>query len=175
MRYVKNVPLQTHRDMRGQLTEIFRADWLDAPSPVQWNVLQSGVNVLRGMKVHVTHTDFLVVLQGRLLVGTRDLRKPAGEEIAGSIVELSADNPSLLMIPPGVAHGFYSPEPSLFLVGVSSYWDAVNDEFRCRWDDPELRIPWPSAMSPALSSLDECACSLADLLALLRSGGRVSW
>lgn len=175
MRRVTNVPLQAHQDQRGQLTEIFRADWLDAPSPVQWNAVQSGVNVLRGMKVHVTHTDFLAVLQGRLLVGTRDVRKPTGEGILGSIVELSADNPSMLMIPPGVAHGFYSPEPSLFLVGVSSYWDAGNDEFRCRWDDPELRIPWPAGMSPILSALDRSASSLAGLLAQLRSGGRVSW
>ena len=172
----RQIPLSTHRDDRGALTEIFRKDWLDVPAPVQWNFVRSEANVLRGVHVHVTHVDYLVPLQGRMLVGLNDLRRGAAGHSQGTVVELSADSPSMLMIPPGVAHGFYFVAPASFVYGVSHVWDPVNDEFGCRWDDPALTIPWPAeCVSPRLSARDEKAGSLDLLLTTLRSKGHHSW
>ena len=56
----------------------------------------------------------------------------------GEIVELSGDDPSMLMIPPGVAHGFYFAGPASFVYGVSHHWDPVNDEFGCRLGRPGI-------------------------------------
>jgi len=80
----------------------------------------------------------------------------------GALVELSADDPSMLVIPTGVAHGFYFAEPSLHLYGVTKYWD-VGDELACHWADPQLEIPWP-ALPTLVSERDSTAPSLAELL-----------
>src|SRR2546430_11801318 len=53
----------------------------------------------------------------------------------------------------GVAHGFYCPSDALYVYGVTSYWDP-SDELRCRWDDPELGLRWPTD-APVLSDRSE--------------------
>lgn len=176
MLQLRQIQLSTRRDERGELTEIFREDWPDVPAPVQWNFVRTEANVLRGVHVHVTHVDCLVALHGRMQVGINDLRAGSIGHNQGGIVELSGDNPSVLMIPPGVAHGFYFAGPASFVYGVSHYWDPVNDEFGCRWDDPALRIPWPAdCVAPQLSTRDESAGSLQELLSNLHGGGHGSW
>lgn len=173
MRPIQIVTLSPLRDSRGSLTEIFRQEWVNSAIPVQWNCVQSETNVLRGVHVHVKHVDYLVVLKGRMLVGVTDLRE--GGIGAGSIIELSEENRSMLMVPQGVAHGFYFPEPTTFVYGVSEYWDPIHDEYGCRWDDPALGIPWPKAIAPLLSERDEAASSLEELLVALRNEENVSW
>ena len=168
MQQVKVVELSPRRDLRGGLTEIFRQEWFDGTPPVQWNVVRSNQNVLRGVHVHVTHVDFLVILDGVMQVGIQDLRTGT-ENRAGRIIEMDGTHPTMLVVPPGVAHGFYFPEPANFVYGLSHYWDPVLDEFGCRWDDPELTIPWPQSISPILSERDKDAVSFADMMTAIRS------
>ena len=59
-----------------------------------------------------------------------------------ALVELAEDPLTALLIPHGVAHGFYFAEPSLHLYGVTKYWD-VGDELACHWADPGWRFPGP--------------------------------
>ena len=170
------IPLATHRDTRGALTEIFRRDWPDVVAPVQWNFVRSERNVMRGVHVHVTHVDYLVALQGRMLVGLCNLRDGSRSARDGSIVELYGEDLRALVIPPGVAHGFYFPEPALFVYGVTHRWNPVNDEWGCRWNDPALGIPWPAdCTSPEMSARDAEAGSLEQLLSRLREGGHAAW
>ena len=68
------------------------------------------------------------------------------------MVELIADAPLALSIPPGVAHGFYFDESSLHVYAVSHEWDP-SDELGCRWDDPDLGIAWPCS-APLISGRD---------------------
>src|SRR3970282_2615067 len=67
--------LETHADQRGDLTELFRAEWQSGPAPVQWNFVRSQANVLRGVHVHPRHDDYLIVLQNRMEIGLKDLRR----------------------------------------------------------------------------------------------------
>ena len=162
--------LRTHDDSRGNLTEIFREEWPGVPPIVQWNFVRSEANVLRGMHVHVTHVDYLIVLEGRILVGLCDLRESGSGR--GEIVEMPGDNSCALVIPNGVAHGFYFPESAAYIYGMTHYWDPVNDEFGCRWDDPALAVPWPAqCAAPRLSERDEAAGPLAVMLGHLRAAG----
>jgi dTDP-4-dehydrorhamnose 3,5-epimerase len=78
------------------------------------------------------------------------------------LVELTEDPLAALLIPHGVAHGFYFPEPSLHLYAVTKYWD-VDDELACHWADPDLGISWP-AEPTIVSERDATAQSLAQLL-----------
>jgi len=80
------------------------------------------------------------------------------------------------MIPTRVAHGFFFPEPVSFIYGMTQYWDPVNDEFGCRWDDPALGIPWPPECASArLSARDATAGPLDELRETLRATGRGAW
>src|SRR5262249_4911308 len=104
------VPLTPHADGRGTFTELYRGSWETGVPPVQWNAVHSSANVLRGVHVHRRHADYLTVVSGRATVGLHDLRPGSPTNGEGRIVELAAATPSALVIPQGVAHGFYFHE-----------------------------------------------------------------
>lgn len=157
--------LAMHPDERGVFVEVFRTAWGVGVEPVQWNAVRSRAGVLRGVHVHVRHDDYLVVLAGRAWIGLRDLRARSPTEGRTALVELLADDMAALVLPHGVAHGFFFPEPSLHAYAVSHYWDPA-DELGCRWDDPALGIAWPTD-SARLSARDAALPSLGELLAQL--------
>ena len=158
--------LEPHADERGVFTELFRDSWDLGVAPAQWNVVRSEANVLRGVHAHWRHADYLTVVAGRAAVGLHDLRDGSPTEGQGTIVELAADEPHALVIPTGVAHGFYFLEPSLHVYAVTHEWDPA-DELGCRWDDPGLGIPWPSA-APLVSERDRALGPLSELRAAVR-------
>mgnify|MGYP003939067931 CR=1 FL=1 len=82
----------------------------------------------------------------------------------GTTVELDASAPAALVIPVGVAHGFYFHEPSIHVYAVSHEFDPA-DELGCRWDDSELDIAWPCA-DPLLSQRDQGLGPLTELRAV---------
>lgn len=164
--------LKTHGDHRGDLTEVFRAEWNIGPPPVQWNFVRSRKNVLRGVHVHSRHDDYLIVLQNRLLLGLKDLREDSPTHNLTSIVELEGERLSAIHIPHGVAHGFYFPSDAIYIYAVSSYWDRA-DELRCRWDDPELGLSWPTE-SPLLSDADSSAGTLSAMKHDLEADMRIA-
>ena len=154
--------LDPHDDDRGRFTELCRASWIEGPAPVQWNAVRSAAGVLRGVHWHDVHADYLTVVDGTLVLGLRDLRAGAPSEGATALLELSAARPAAVEIPPGVAHGFWFPEPSIHVYAVSHYWDAA-DERGVRWDDPQLAIPWPAGLTrPLLSPRDAALPALAE-------------
>ena len=160
---VKVVPLQCNQDSRGSFREILREEWMDDFRPVQWNLVHSEKDVLRGVHVHRNHFDYLVVPAGRMQVGLCDLRRTSSTYRLGASHELTANQ--AILIPPGVAHGFYFVEPAIHLYAVTHYWD-VDDELGCHWDDPELGIPW-QIEDPVLSPRDASLPPLAQLLEVL--------
>jgi dTDP-4-dehydrorhamnose 3,5-epimerase len=149
-------------DGRGTFSEIFREEWDTGIRPVQWNVVRSRPGVLRGVHVHVRHEDYLVLLEGRATIGLKDLRERSPTAGLAAAVELREAESRAIRIPTGVAHGFFFHEPSLHVYSVSRYWDP-EDELACRWDDPDLGIPW--SVSPRfLSRRDAGAPPLRVLL-----------
>jgi len=155
-------PLQLHDDDRGGLVELFRTAWDIGPEPVQWNVVHSRENVFRGFHVHAQHTDYLVVVSGRMVLGLKDIRRESPTFGRASLIELTGRQPAAVFIPPGVGHGFYFPEPSVHIYGVSHYW-AIEDELGCVWNDAELGIDWP-VQAPVLSQRDRTAASFDQMV-----------
>jgi len=151
-----------------------RLTWLgDAPMPVQWNHVRTNPNVLRGIHVHVTHWDLLVVSEGEATIGLVDLRKKSNTYRKSRIVRMRGDAMSVISIPPGIAHGFHFPRGGVFIYALSHYWDPIGDEFACRWDDPALALDWGCVETPVLSPRDESAGSLEELLRTLK--GKAGW
>ena len=158
-------PLTTHPDSRGSFTEAFRREWGLGIDPLQWNVVKSNRGTLRGIHVHPTHTDMLVMIAGTATIGLHDLRVGSPTQGSGSALEASGDRMCAVVIPPGVAHGFLFHEPSVMLYAVSHYWDT-EDELAVHWADPGLGIAWP--LEPTLvSERDAAAGTLSDLVAQL--------
>ena len=162
------MPLTTHRDDRGALTELLRVSWQDSPAPVQWNTVTSEANVLRGVHVHRVHWDYFFLLSGEMLFGMHDMRPASPTYRRSVLLPLSGEKLTGISVPPGVAHGFYYSRPSLHVYAVTDYFDPA-DEMGCRWDSPELGLNWTNPR-PKLSSRDEKAMSYAELAALLARG-----
>jgi dTDP-4-dehydrorhamnose 3,5-epimerase len=144
--------LVRHADERGTLAELFRADWTPAGAFVQWNLVQSRGNVLRGVHVHPRHSDYLFVLSGSLLLGLHDLRPDDPAQRKSRFLTLSGDDPTTVFIPKGVCHGFWFSEPTIYVYGLSTGW-SMTEELGCRYDDPALCMDWP-AEAPILSPRD---------------------
>ena len=157
--------LRPASDARGVLTEIYRTEWIDGRPALQWNLTRSEAGVMRGVRVHPRHDDYLVVLDGSLQVGLRDLRRRSATFGKAVLLALDGSSPSLLGIPAGVAHGLYAAERCLFVVGASRYYDPA-DEIACRWDDPDLGIPWAFSQA-TVSAADGTAPSVAEVTELL--------
>ncbi|WAX95770.1 dTDP-4-dehydrorhamnose 3,5-epimerase family protein [Aminobacter sp. NyZ550] len=153
--------LKTHDDDRGNLTEIFRQEWDAGIEPVQWNFVRSQANVLRGIHVHVIHSDYLVCLEGTLVLALSDIRPESPTHGMATTVTLKGSKMQAALVPPGVAHGFHFPEVSSLCYSVSHYWNTV-DEIGCRWDDPALGLDW-DIRDPALSPRDTTAGSAAEM------------
>ena len=152
-------------DARGVFTEIYRTEWIDGRPALQWNFTCSEAGVMRGVRVHPRHDDYLVVLDGSLQVGLRDLRRRSPSFGKTVLLALDGSSPSLLGIPAGVAHGLYAKERCFFVIGASRYYDPA-DEIACRWDDPDLGIPWKVSQA-TVSPSDGTARSVAEITELL--------
>lgn len=162
---VFTLALEARRDRRGAFTELFRESWIPSGRPLQWNVLRSAAHTLRGIHVHVRHTDYVAPLSGTAIVGLKDLRRASPTFLEDTHLALDASSARLLRIPPGVAHGFYFPCESLLSLATTDYFDPA-DDLGYRWDDPGATL-FPDVRAPILSDRDEDAQDFTALMAEL--------
>jgi hypothetical protein len=97
---VRLYELKTHVDHRGEFTELFRETWSLGPRPLQWNLVWSSANVLRGVHVHREHADYLTVGAGELILGLHDMRPSAATYGRSMLLRLRADDPYIAVVPP---------------------------------------------------------------------------
>jgi len=163
---LKVAELNDHADERGAFRELFRESWALSEPPAQWNMVRSQPNVLRGVHAHHLHVDYLTVASGVMILGLHDLRRHSPTCGLSAMLRLEGEDPHLVVVPAGVAHGFYFPVASLHIYGVSAEFDG-GDHFGCRWDDPALNLRWPCA-APILSHRDRTAGSREALAAAVQ-------
>lgn len=109
--------LTTHRDPRGTLTELLRADWSgvygeDMPfAQVYTSTTSPGVaRDIDKWHVHQHQTDRFYCVAGRIVVAVADSREDSPTRDGLMLVELAAADdgpaPLLVTIPPRTLHGF---------------------------------------------------------------------
>ncbi|WP_080237899.1 dTDP-4-dehydrorhamnose 3,5-epimerase family protein [Spirosoma rigui] len=164
--------MNEERDQRGSFTETFATHWRAAIEPTQWSMVRSAAHVLRGLHIHQRHDEYFCLIDGHCLVGLYDVRPDSPTYQQHSLYELFGTDLKAVIFPTGLLHGWYFYEPSMHLQAVSeSYKDyAHDDNFGCRWDDPELGIPW-GIINPILSERATSFPPLADLLVTATSAG----
>ena len=157
---VERRTLQAHADTRGSLEELWRAS-VQPLGAAQLILTASAAGALRGMHVHFRQSDLLHVVTGRIFMALVDLRSatPAKEE-------LWLGDTETLLIPPGVGHGYATPEPATVLYLLDRESDG-SDEFGFSWADPDAAIGWP-LRTPVLSERDRTAGSMRAAQVLAR-------
>lgn len=146
-------PLITHRDPRGTLTELLRADWSDVFGDgmpfKQVYTSMTAPGVARDFDkwhVHQHQTDRFYCLAGRIVVAIADWREDSPTKGTLMLVELGAaeDGPAPLMvtIPPRTYHGFVvtSPGPATLLNFPNQLYDP-SDEGRTPFAQAGVTLP----------------------------------
>lgn len=145
--------LTTHRDPRGTLTELLRADWTDVfgedmPfAQVYTSTTQAGVaRDIDKWHVHQHQTDRFYCVAGRIVVAIADPRDDSPSCGSLMLVELAAaeDGPAPLMvtIPPRTLHGFVvtSEQPATLLNFPNRIYDP-EDEGRLPFAGAKVTFP----------------------------------
>jgi dTDP-4-dehydrorhamnose 3,5-epimerase len=145
--------LTTHRDPRGTLTELLRADWGDvygdALSFAQVYTSTTAPGVARDVDrwhVHRHQTDRFYCVAGRIVVPIADVREGSPTRGTLVLVELAAQEdgpaPLLVTIPPGTLHGFVvtSPGPATLLNFPNRIYDP-DDEGRLPFTEAGVTFP----------------------------------
>jgi dTDP-4-dehydrorhamnose 3,5-epimerase len=124
---------------------------------VQDNHSKSLKGVLRGLHYQKhPHAQGKLVrcLTGRIFDVAVDIRKgsPSFGKWVG--VELTAENNSMLYVPPGFAHGFLVLSDSAEVLYKCTAEYASADDRGIIWNDPDIGIQWPLS-NPVLSEKDK--------------------
>ncbi len=98
--------LEQFEDDRGWLTEIFRHDESDYRATMSY-VSETKPGVARGPHEHKDQSDMFVFLgPGTFKLYLYDNRKDSETYKELQVMEVGEDNPTSIIVPPGVIHGY---------------------------------------------------------------------
>ena len=140
---VHQVFYKRFEDERGYFTETYNFKEINALTgfgdfiPIQINESFSYKNVLRGLHIQYNPPQRKIIraLSGNLLDLALDLRpkSPSYKKIA--CIELDSQNPSLICLPQGVAHGVIFPNGSARIEYVcDNIWNPEGEASVSFWD-----------------------------------------
>ena len=138
--------LITYPDQRGFFREVVRvSDEFFGEGFGQWSHTKSYQGVVKAWHIHQRQVDWWYVASGRVKVALYDTR--ADSPTHSHLLEILLGDemePSVLRVPPGVAHGYrvLSAEANLFYITSRTYDPA--DEGRLPYDDPAIGYDWVS-------------------------------
>lgn len=134
---------------------------LNIPSRfVQDNHSYSKKWVVRGLHYQLppyAQGKLIRVIQGSIYDVAVDIRKNSktfGQSVG---IELSAENKKMFWIPEGFAHGFITLNNDTHVLYKTTNFYNVSSDRNLNWNDPFLKINWPSNITPILSNKDESA------------------
>lgn len=165
---VRIVEPRVFTDDRGHFLEswnarAFSAAGIDAEF-VQDNHSRSRRGVLRGLHYQVRQPQgkLVRVVAGAVFDVAVDLRASSPTFARSVGITLSADEPRMLWVPPGFAHGFLVlSEFADFVYKTTDYWSPEHER-TLLWNDPQLAIDWPLQGVPTLAAKDAAGTPLAN-------------
>lgn len=129
------VDFTIHVDTRGLVYEMIHASDAFVPRIGQvYHVLNPRADTIRAFHAHQELHDWFHIVHGSALFCLVDSRHGADAPTATVRVVLTDRKPQLLVVPPGVYHGWMSLEPDTVLTSVA------NTEYRREQPD-EHRVP----------------------------------
>ena len=76
-----------------------------------------------------------------------DLRPESATFLQHTVAELSADNRTVVVVPPRFAHGYLTLTPDAEVLYLHSEVYSPADEGGLKYDDPALQVAWPAPVS----------------------------
>jgi dTDP-4-dehydrorhamnose 3,5-epimerase len=164
---------QYYRDSRGFFVESYnKKDFHDAGITeefVQDNHSKSQKGVLRGLHFQSPHAQgkLVRVLKGSIYDVVVDIRVGSPTYGRTFAVTLSENDPAMLYVPVGFAHGFLVLEDNTEVMYKVTDLYYPEGDAGLLWNDPDLNIPWPldqvGIKEPILSEKDTKHPTLSEL------------
>jgi dTDP-4-dehydrorhamnose 3,5-epimerase len=131
---------------------------------VQDNQSRSYKNVLRGLHFQLQNPQGKLVraVAGRIFDVAVDIRRSSSHFGRWIGVELDAEFPEMLWIPPGFAHGFLVLSDSADVLYKTTDFYSAPSERTIHWKDSTLGIAWPLSSDPIVSAKDAMGTALVN-------------
>lgn len=135
-----------HPDSRGTVRETYRESWFPQVPPIRQLVQSnSKAGVLRGMHLHKVQWDVWRFVSDSALVRLYD-------HSTGDQAFLVGDKDTVIAIPPGISHGFYTKDGCILVYALTNEYDGTDEYGWFPFDglDPirhDMFLPdfgWPS-------------------------------
>ncbi|WP_324716139.1 dTDP-4-dehydrorhamnose 3,5-epimerase family protein [Carboxydochorda subterranea] len=146
---VKVKHLVRHCDDRGFFQEILRDDEGLLRRFGQLSMSKTYPGVIKAFHWHERQDDLWFFPAGNVQVVLHDLRESSPTKGETNVFYMGEDNPMLLLIPAGVAHGYRTlgEKPAVIVyVTTESYDPDHPDEKRIPYDDPSIGFDWRTKM-----------------------------
>lgn len=137
--------LVTHSDDRGYFREILREDDGLLRRFGQTAVTKTYPGVIKAFHWHKDQDDIWYVAAGMARIVLYDCRPDSPTYKETQVVFAGEDNPVIVFIPTGVAHGYQvlGNQPVVLFYHVTQAYDPKGpDEQRIDWNDPEIGFDW---------------------------------
>ncbi|MBE3574229.1 MAG: dTDP-4-dehydrorhamnose 3,5-epimerase family protein [Firmicutes bacterium] len=146
---VKVKKLVRHPDDRGFFQEILRDDDGLLQRFGQASMAKTYPGVIKAFHYHERQDDLWFFPVGNAQVVLYDLRPQSPTHGQTDVYYMGEDNPILLLIPKGVAHGYRTlgNTPAVIIYFTTqSYNPADPDEKRLPYNDPGIGFDWTTKM-----------------------------
>ena len=137
--------LVRHVDDRGFFMEVLRDDDELLKRFGQASLSKTYPGVVKAFHYHERQDDLWFFPCGNAQVVLHDLRENSPTKGETNVFYMGEDNPILLVIPIGVAHGYrvLGSEPAIIMYFTTESYDPKDpDEKRLSWNDPEIGFDW---------------------------------
>lgn len=137
--------LITHADDRGYFREVLRDDDGLLRHFGQTAITKTYPGVIKAFHWHNDQDDVWYVAEGMARVVLYDRRPGSPSHGVTQVVYAGGDNPVLIYIPCGLAHGYQvlGNTPVLLFYHVTKSYDPAHpDEERIPFDDPTIGFDW---------------------------------
>ena len=142
---IKTKKLKMAVDERGRLMEILRSDDNEFIKFGQVYITTNNPGVVKAWHLHKVQIDYVACVKGTIKLAIHDPRD--GSPTRGQTDEfiIGEHNPVLVVIPPGVYHGWMNIGDTESIV-VNAPTEVYNydkpDEFRLPYNSPEIPYSW---------------------------------
>jgi len=136
---------------------------------VQDNFSNSAKGVIRGLHYQTKNVQgkLVRVLRGKIFDVIVDIRRQSPEYGRYLAVELTSEDPIMLYVPVGFAHGFMALEDNTEVMYKVTDFYSPRYDAGIRWNDPDLSVEWPiktyGILTPVLSTKDAVLPFLKDI------------
>ncbi|HWR40312.1 MAG TPA: dTDP-4-dehydrorhamnose 3,5-epimerase family protein [Patescibacteria group bacterium] len=145
---VKVKKLVRHSDDRGFFMEVLRDDDELLTRFGQSSFSKSYPGVIKAFHYHKKQDDIWFFPVGNAQVVLHDVREDSPTKGETNVFYLGEDNPQVVLIPVGVAHGYrvLGNQPAVIMYFTTESYDPKNpDEYRIDWNDQEIGFDWTTA------------------------------